>query len=104
MERRLHKRIAVGYKTEIIYGGKSYEGVIENISATGVSVISASTKGETDFKPMETLELKFEPGLGETVTLLCRIKWSRKTQPHLLTNKLGLEIIDPSWEQSAFFV
>jgi hypothetical protein len=104
MEKRQAKRITVGYKAEIVYDGKSFECVIENLSSTGAYIITASISAETNFKPQETLELKFESGPGEVINLQCRIKWSKKTQPHHLTNRIGLEILNPSWEQSTSFV
>jgi len=102
MEQRGQKRIAVGYKAEIICNGKRYECVIENLSATGVNIITSPT--ETDFRPQEAVELKFEPRPGETVSLKGRIMWSRKTMPHRLTTRLGLEFIDPEWNERGFFV
>jgi hypothetical protein len=104
MEKRRAKRIAVGYKAEIIYDGNSFECVIENLSSTGAYIITASTSSETNFKPQEKLELKFEPHPGEIVNLQCRIKWSIKTPSHRLTNRIGLEILDPSWDEGTYFV
>jgi hypothetical protein len=104
MERRNEKRIAVGYPAEIFHNGKSYECVIENLSAGGVNIVTVSLESKTDFRPREILELKFEPHPGETVRLSCRIQWSRQTPPHRLSKRLGLEIIDPSWDKCAFFV
>ncbi|RJQ50613.1 MAG: PilZ domain-containing protein [Nitrospiraceae bacterium] len=103
MERRRHKRIAVGYKAEITCNGKRCECVIENLSSTGVNIVTVSSAG-ADYKPQENIELKFEPRPGETLSLMCRIKWSRKTMPHRLTDRLGLEILDPSWDRSTYFV
>lgn len=104
MEQRHQKRIIVGYKAEIIYNGKAYECVIENLSPTGVNIIITSTAPEFSFNPQETIDLRFESHPGETVTLACRVKWSRKTKPHGLTDRVGLEITDPSWEQSNYIV
>ncbi|MBI5099699.1 MAG: PilZ domain-containing protein [Nitrospirae bacterium] len=104
MENRRSKRIAVGYKAEIIYGGKSFECVIENLSNVGAYIVTASTNTEINFKPQEMLELRFEPNSGEIVNLQCRIMWSKQTLPHRLTNRIGLEILNPSWDQSTSFV
>jgi hypothetical protein len=104
MERRRHKRIAVGYKAEIVCNGKSYECVIEDIAPSGTNIVTALTQPETDFKPQETVELKFEPFPGETVHLTCRIMWSRKTMPHRLTDRIGLEIINPDWDRCGSFL
>ena len=104
MEKRRAKRIAVGYKAEIIYDGKSFDCVIENLSTVGAYIITASTTSESELKPDDVLELRFETNPGEIVNLHCRIIWSKLTLPHRLTNRLGLEILNPSWEQSNFFV
>lgn len=104
MENRRSKRIAVGYKAEIICGGKSFECVIENLSTVGAYIITASASSGSELKLDEMLELRFEPEPGETVSLHCRIIWVKQTLPHRLTSRIGLEILNPSWEQSNFFV
>jgi hypothetical protein len=104
MENRRDKRIAVGFKAEIICSGKSFQCVIENLSSVGAYIITASTSIENELKPDDMLELRFEPNPGEIVNLHCRIIWSKLTLPHRLTSRLGLEILNPSWEQSNFFV
>jgi hypothetical protein len=104
MERRKAKRICVGYPAEIIHNGKSHQCVIENLSTGGANIITVMVESETDFRPQETLGLKFEPYPGEMINLSCRIQWSRQTPPHRLSKRLGLEITDPSWDKCAFFV
>ena len=104
MGKRQSNRIGVGYKAEIIYGDKSFECVIENLSSTGAYIITAVTGAETNFKPLDTLELKFESRPGEIINLQCSIKWSEETPPHRLTNRIGLDILTPSWEQSTSFI
>lgn len=104
MDRRKEKRIAVGYAAEIVNNGKSYGCVVENLSAAGVNVLIVSPEPETEFDPQETFKLKFEPLPREMVNLTCRVKWSRQTLPHRLSKRLGLEIINPSWDQCAYFV
>ncbi|MBI5740483.1 MAG: PilZ domain-containing protein [Nitrospirae bacterium] len=102
MEQRRQKRINVGYKAELSYSGKVYDCVIENLSATGAYIITSPV--EADFKPLEAAELMFDACPGETVILKCRIMWARKTLPHRLTSRIGLEIVDPSWDRSDCFV
>jgi len=104
MENRRSKRIAVGYKAEIMYGGRSFDCVIENLSTVGAYIITASASAGSELKPDEMIELRFEPEPGETVILNCRIIWSKLTLPHRLTVRIGLEILPSSWEQSNFFV
>ena len=100
MGKRLSKRIIIGLKAEIISGGISCEGVIENLSEAGIYVITAPTKAEIDFAPGTILEVKFQFLSGETLNLHCEVKWSSKTLPHRLTNRIGMKIIDPPWDMS----
>ena len=100
MEKRLSKRIIIGLKAEIISGDISCEGVIENLSEAGIYVITAPTKTEINFAPGTILEVKFQFLSGETLNLHCEVKWSYKTPPHGLTNRIGMKIINPPWDMS----
>jgi hypothetical protein len=104
MERRQYKRIIVGFEAEILYEGKNYSGVIENLSESGISILTAPMQTEVDFKPGTSIEIKFQPPTGESPVLHCKIKWSYKISPHNLRSKIGMEIIDPPWEKSSFFI
>ncbi|RJQ42939.1 MAG: PilZ domain-containing protein [Nitrospiraceae bacterium] len=104
MEQRRQKRLAVGYKAEIVCSGKHYEGVIENLSSTGVNILINPAEPETGFMTGKTIELKFEPCPGETVSLMCKVMWHRKTAPHNLSARLGLEFIDPQWDQCSCII
>src|SRR3990167_9703709 len=100
MGKRLSKRIIIGLKAEIISGDISCEGVIENLSEAGIYVITAPTKTEINFAPGTILEVKFQFLSGETLNLHCEVKWSYKTPPHGLTNRIGMKIINPPWDMS----
>ncbi len=106
MERRRSKRIFASFNTELTSGGKSYTGIIENLSENGVGVYmeTAPTKNTIDCTPGTTLQLKFQPISGETLYLHCKVKWSHKTPPHGLTNSIGMEIIEPPWDRSDYFL
>jgi len=104
MVKRNLDRIYVGYKAELVYGSKLIECVIDNISAAGVCIITGSTDSGIEFGKDDVLELRFEPCPGETINFNCQIIWLKQTPPHRLTTKIGLKIINPSWEQSNFFV
>lgn len=99
MEQRHQKRIAVGYRAEVVCGGKHYEGIIENLSATGLNVLINSPVPETDLRQNNTVELRFDLCPEQSASLSCRVVWSTKTLPHNLSTRLGLEIVDPSWDQ-----
>ena len=104
MVKRNFDRIAVGYKAELLFGDKQFECVIENLSSTGACILTASTNSDGEFQTYEILELRFEPKPGEIINLHCKIIWSKQIQPHRLTKKIGLKIINPSWEQSTSFL
>ncbi|MEN8265254.1 MAG: PilZ domain-containing protein, partial [Nitrospirota bacterium] len=67
MEKRNVDRINGGYETEIIYEGRSYKGIIEDLSETGVSVSTLPVEIEVDFIPGSSVDLKFQPHPGETL-------------------------------------
>jgi hypothetical protein len=107
MEKRRSKRKIVALKAEIVSGGKSYAGVIENLSEDGIYIITTPSKSSIDFALGTTVELKFQPpsepkdilrSSGETINLHCKVIWSYKTPPHGLTHSIGMEIINPSPE------
>ena len=104
IEKRTAKRIIASYKAEIIFEDKTYQGVIENLSETGASITIMSQEKELNFKPGKELKLKFEMQTGETFTLDCLIRWSAKLPPHGLINGIGVEIMDPPWEQCSSFL
>ncbi len=104
MERRLSKRIIIGLKAEIISGDMSCEGVVENLSEDGVCVITVPAKTTIDFAPKTILEVKLQFLSGETLNLRCEVIWSHKIQPHGLTNKVGMKIIDPPWDMGDQFL
>lgn len=104
IENRSNKRITAGYKTEILYAGSMYTGVIENISASGVNVLTDTLPPGIIFKPDEPVELKFETPSGEAVILKCTIMWSSAIPPHNVRHRIGMEIKELPWEKTAFFL
>lgn len=104
IDKRSDKRITAGYKTEILYAGSSYAGVIENISASGVNVLTDTLSPGITFKPDEPIELKFETPSGEAVIIKCSIMWSSPIPPHDVRHRIGMEITELPWEKTAFFL
>lgn len=103
-DKRLARRITAGYKAEIIFEGKAYQGIIENLSETGASITIVSQDKELSFTSGKKLKLNFEMQTGEICTLNCFIRWSAKLPPHGIINGIGLEIIDPPWNQCHGFL
>lgn len=105
MEKRRSKRKFVKIKNEIISGGRSFKGVIGNISAEGIYMRVEAVKVYIDLEPGEIFELKFQPIPGETLNLHCMIKW-RDLLPVYRTTfgfGIGMEIIDPPLKYKEFY-
>lgn len=98
MDRRYSERIKAGYKTEIIYGDHTYTGIVENISASGVNVLTDELVPGIDFLPDETIELKFRSHTGVTISLKCILMWTTKIPPQNTRHRIGMEIIDLPWD------
>jgi hypothetical protein len=101
---RVTKRITAGYKAEITFEDKTYQGVIENLSETGASITIVSQEKELSFIPGKKLKFEFEIQPGEKLVLDCIIRWSAKLPPHGIINGIGVEIMDPPWEQCSSFL
>jgi len=129
--RRTRKRITVNLDAEIILGGKSYSGVVENLSEFGAKwykfvrateepseygIYTGTTPSKTiiDFTPGTPLKLKFKLPSGEKLNLRCEIRWSYQTPHDEFTNSpsidpppkytaAGMEIIDPPPKYKEFF-
>jgi len=104
MERRHFERIIIGFHAEISHKGETYSGVVENLSKSGMCVISYPAALNLKALEGESLELKLSTFSDETLTMKCKVSWSAKVRPHKLTSRIGLEIIDPPWEKSSFIL
>lgn len=104
MEKRRADRINGGFEAKFTYEGNTYNGIIDNLSESGLNFLSAPTDIEVDFKPGTLLNLEFQPSPGEKLVLNCRIKWAKKIPPRNLKYDIGMEVIDPAWEDSKYFL
>ena len=93
MEKRSNERKIVFLETNFTSGGRSYTGVIENISEYGVYMKTNLTKTAIDFLPSTTIGLEFHIPSEETLNLRCEIIWlhSKKFKHALLENEVALE-------------
>ncbi len=93
MVKRRAERKKVFVETNFTSGGRSYTGVIENVSEYGVYMKTSLTKTAIDFLPATTIELKFCIPSGETINLSCEIIWlySKKIQHPRLENGFAFE-------------
>ncbi len=104
MEKRQKKRISIGLKVEFISAGYKYTGEVENLSESGACILTLPADIPLDPKPESELDVVFHVFSEEKLQFRCRVKWVKQNQSHGLTQKLGLEIIDPVWDKSDFFI
>ncbi len=105
MERKSVERKNVIFKVELLSGGKSYKGIIKNISEDGAYIEIVPTKNVNDFIPETTLEVKLQLLSGETLSLQYEVVWlySKKFSPDgLKQNIIGVKIIEPSKKLNNF--
>lgn len=104
MENRHSIRIIAGYKATIINGDKTYPGIIENISESGLNVLTDPMDKDIDARPEDIVELEFAHPGGELFCIHCKIKWLEKAPPHGIKNRLGLEFVSPEWDKASCFL
>jgi hypothetical protein len=98
MERRRSKRLTVNLKAERLSCSKDCSVFIENLSETGIQMISAPAKNADLFVPGAPVDLRLKTGKGGVIHLKCNVKWSYDNSEEDLTNSVGLEIVDPPFE------
>ncbi len=101
MERRRATRKTVKLKAERLSCTGKCSVFIENLSETGIKMITAPHK-EKDFVPGKELGLELELSSGEVIELNCNVKWAYDNPSKDLSSSVGLEIIEPSQEYKKF--
>jgi hypothetical protein len=92
MERRGHERIAVDLRAERISGDETRSILIENISETGLQILTAPANEESEFDPGAMIKLKLLLTNGETLDLDCTVVWSDNQQPDDEASSVGIKI------------
>jgi len=96
MERRRSKRTSVNLRAERISGGKKDDVFIEDISETGIHLLTAPTSDFGKCHAGNEINVRLALPLGDSVLLRCRIVWSfRRVPPEREVDSVGLEIIGP---------
>lgn len=104
MDRRENKRVTAGFRTEILYNGFTYPGVIENLSAAGARILTDPLDNKIDFRQYEPVELKFESPEGKEINLKCTVMWSSYIPPHNVRCRIGVELIGRPWDAISLFL
>ena len=96
---RAYERKVVDLEAEVLAGGHTYSGIIENISTDGLYIqfTTEPTKSAKDFLPISRLIISFQLPSGEKVELTCESRWINiyTEPPDSVVNHLGIQIIDP---------
>ncbi|MBI4682840.1 MAG: PilZ domain-containing protein [Nitrospirae bacterium] len=100
MERRLARRVTINLKAERISCINNCSVFIENISETGIYMITAPAKKNT-YIPGTELDLELKLTNGKTINLSCNVKWAENS-PEDKSKSVGLEIVDPPREYKEF--
>ena len=103
VERRKDGRHPADVRTEILYNGHLYYGIIENLSASGAGIVTDLLEHEVDFVQYDTLELKFESPSKEVFNIKCTIMWAEYITRENLRYRMGLELVGRPWNAIAQF-
>src|ERR1700690_2959521 len=96
MERRTSRRMSVSLKAERISGNKKYNVFIEDISETGIHLVTAPSEAYKKYIPGTEIDVRLLLPDGERIILSCRIAWSfHRLPPEREVDSIGLEIIAP---------
>jgi hypothetical protein len=96
-DRRRHRRINFKLKAEVTYGARHFNGMIENLSKSGIFKVVFPEKSVIDFFPGKIIGLNFHIPSGQMLNLECEIKWIRikKGSPLFLKYHMGVQVVSP---------
>ena len=106
MERRKDKRHPANVRTKILYKGRTYSGVIENLSASGAGALTEPLKNENEveFCQYDPIKLTFKSTSGEKFTIKCTIMWANYIPPQNVRCRIGLELVGRPWDAISQFI
>jgi len=103
MERRRSNRIAVNLKAQRISGDEKHTVFIEDISESGIHIITAPSVAYKKYTPGMDIDVRFQISPREKITLHCKTRWAyHKMPPEKEIDSIGLEILNPPTEYIEF--
>jgi hypothetical protein len=103
MEKRSANRKACNLEANIVSGGITCQGFIENVSENGMEYLMTSEIiSSKNFTPDKRIELNFRIPSGEELKLDCEVRWFLRVTPEQNRLVLGMRIIDPPLEYKKF--
>ena len=103
-ECRKESRHPANVRAEILYNGRVYSGVIDNLSASGVGIVTDQLEKKVNFAQYDPLELKFRSPSGEEFHIKCTIMWANYITSQNLRYRIGLELVGRPWDAIAQFI
>lgn len=106
LEKRRNKRKSADlFKVKLATEDANYPGIIENVSNSGMHIISSSKKSVASFIPETIVKLAIKPADGTEAELHCEVRWVHinKTPIHGLTYRMGMELLQYPPEYKEFF-
>ena len=95
-ERRNSKRIPFKSNADITFAGKSYMGMIQDISEQGVQYLLTSLPDVSrDFVPERKNDLILKDSSGKKYKLQCEVKWYVRGKGKDKSMTLGMKISNP---------
>lgn len=94
-ERRRHRRKTIRLNAESIAGDTDFSVFIENLSESGISMITAPSDIPKDLSPGQRVTIKFILSTGILLKLQCMVVWSHRTAPRSPAYSIGMEIVNP---------
>jgi len=103
MERRRSKRMAVNLNAERISGNERHSIFIEDISESGIHIISAPSQESRKYTAGADIDVSFRISQKKSITLHCKTRWAyHRMLPEKQVDSIGLEIISPPAEYLEF--
>jgi hypothetical protein len=101
-EIRHSERISVLHEAEILSGEKSYTGIIEDISTTGMNIVVSTQGPDITFSPGVRFQVKLSAS-NKVVNVQCEARWIRidNNPSHGLTYRVALKVVEQSEAYSA---
>lgn len=105
MKKLVSPRIPVYIQAELHAGGKSYSGIIGNLSHSGVFIEIDPGKSAAPFLPRKLVDLVFVGNSGKKIRIHCEIIWlyAKRISSRDISISAGLEINKPPTSYKNFF-
>ncbi|MBI5634515.1 MAG: PAS domain S-box protein [Nitrospirae bacterium] len=96
MQRRRSERIPVNLPADVVLGGKTYDGIIINVSEDGIgSAVTSVVEAQAEFIPVNNIQLHFQDPSGKAIDLVCELAWFSRSDTDSRKITIGMRILNP---------